>query len=177
MPIQLWNTQRTAAALARGEITPAEKFQYLVASNLTWLGAGYVGPFIVRPPSGWLYWYECLLVLVVTVFGLVRCRDHYEGAEENRLLEAVVVLSVPLGIKFLLFTWLAYLGFGRGLPWLLSGILLTAESPIAQIDFLIRAIYTFYPFLIASVGAIIYFFRLATHLQSVASGSKGKVGS
>lgn len=173
MLIQLWNTQRTASALARGKITPTEKFQYLVASNLTWLGAGYVAPFIVRAPSGWLYWYECLLVLVVTVFGLIRCRDHYEGAAENRLLEAVVVLSVPLGIKFLLFTWLAHLGFARGLPWLLSGIFLTAESPIAQIDFLIKAIYTFYPFLIATVGALIYFFRLATHLRTIANETEG----
>lgn len=173
MPIHLWNTQSTAVALARGEITPGEKFRYLVASNLTWLSAGYSGPFIITPPSGWLYWYECILVLVVTVFGLIRCRDKYEGAQEDRLLEAIVVLSVPLGIKFLLFTWLAHLGFAWGLPWLLSGIHLTPESPVVQINFLIKAIYAFYPFLIAAVGAMIYYFRLATHLQSVASGTEG----
>lgn len=177
MPIQLWNTHSTATALARGEIAPADKFRYLVASNLTWLSAGYVGPFIVKAPSGWLYWYECLLVLIVTVFGLSRCRDNYEGVEDDRLLEAVVVLSVPLGIKFLLFTWLAHLGFAWGLPWLLSGIRITAESPVVQIDFLIRAIYAFYPFLIASVGAIIYYFRLAAHLRGIASGRQGKIGS
>ncbi|MCE1243831.1 hypothetical protein [Oryzomicrobium sp.] len=130
-------------------------------------------PFIVTPSSGWLYWYECVLVLVVTVFGLIRCREQYQEETGTRLLEAVTILGVPLGIKLIAFTWLAYAGFGRGLSWLISGIQLEPDSPRALIEFFIKSAYSFYPFLIPVLGVAAYYMRLATHLKTITTKTYG----
>lgn len=171
MPIRFWNTHQLAIDLSISQLSAAQRFQYLVASNVIWVFAGYAGAYFVTPPSGWLYWYECLLILVVTVFGLIRCRDRYQNNEENRLIEAVVILGVPLGIKLLLFTWAAHMAFSWGLPWALSGVTLSAESPITLIEFLVKATYRSYPFLISVVGVAIYYLRLVGHLQTAAGVS------
>lgn len=169
MSIRIWNTHRIATDLAKGVMRPSEKFQYLVATNVIWVAAGYVGGFFVNASSGWLYWYECFLILVVTVFGLIRCKENYEGVADDRLLEATVILSVPLSLKFLLFTWIAHYGFSRGLPVLFSSIDTNAESNLFLIGFLAKASYLSYPFLIAAIGSALYYFRMASHLRTIAN--------
>lgn len=173
MSLHIWNTSRLAVALAERKLSSEQRFAYLVASNVIWVCAGYFGSLFVSPSSGWLFWYEGLLVVVVTVFGLIRCRAKYQGVADDRLLEAYVVLSVPLSVKVVGFTWLAHLGVGWGLQALVSNLHPTSESPLALIEFLLKAAYTFYPFLIAAFTTIFYYMRLATHLETVAAGTNG----
>ena len=173
MAIVLWNTHRLASGLARNQVPPEQRFVYLVLSNVIWLSAGYIGAFVVRPSSGWLYWYEFFLVLIVTVSGLVRCRERYRGLADDRLLEACVILGVPLSIKFLLLTWLAYAAARWALPWLfLSGRFSLLDSGNV-VDLLMRVVFMFSPFLIATIAAAVYYLRLSTHLATVARGPNG----
>lgn len=173
MPLVLWNTNALALAIAKREVSPREKFRYLLFSYCMYAASGYIGWLFITPPSGWLFWYEGLLVLIVTYFGLLRCRDRYEGALDDRLLENCVMLGVPLGLKLILFTWLAHASIGWGIQWLVSNLALTDESPIEIVDFLLSAAYKFYAFLIMAIGTGVYYLRLSVHLETIASDTHG----
>jgi len=86
--------------------------------------------------------------MVVTVFGCIRCREKYQAATDDRLLENFVILSVPLNVKATLATCMAYVSIGWGLNWLIPHLSLTSESSATQITFFLNAVIKFYPFLI-----------------------------
>lgn len=170
MTIHFWNTGRLAVDLAQRKVSSEEKFYYLVANNCVWAAAGYIGSQFFVAPAGWLFWYEGLLVIIITAFGLIRCRDKYRGAIDNRLLEDCIILGVPLSLKLLAFTWLAYFGFDSFFSWLYSNLTLTEDSPVELITFFLNGIHKFYPFLIVVIGTFIYYLRLSGHLKTVAVG-------
>jgi hypothetical protein len=101
----LWDTPRLASLLAAGRVTSSEKFRYLFVGQILIVVLGYVFYFLPLTTGGWLYLYECAMILVITGAGLVRCRDSYAGATDDRLLETFLVLSVPLTIKVTLLSW------------------------------------------------------------------------
>ena len=173
MTIHLWNTNRLAVALAQRKVSADEKFVYLVISWSIGAAAGYLGSLFVVASGGWLFWYEGLLVLGVTVFGLIRCRDKYQGTDD-RLLEHCVVLSAPLNLKYFFFTWLAFITASQFLHWIISNLSFTSDSPASHISFLLNAVNTFYPFLISVIGILLYYIRLSVHLKTIAAGTSSR---
>jgi hypothetical protein len=174
MSIILWNTNALAKAIAERRIPPNEKFLYLLLSNCMYAAAGYAAWLFVTPPSGWLFWYEGLLVLVVTYFGLLRCRERYEGANDDRLLENCIMLGLPIGLKLLLFTWAAYAAVGWGMQWIVTHINITSsDSPtqFAVVSFLLKAVHRFHAFIITTVGTGLYYLRLSVHLETIVENS------
>ena len=172
MSLILWNTPALATAIAKDQIAPDRKFQYLLVSNCMYVASGYVAWLFVSPPAGWLFWYEGLLVLVVTYFGLLRCRERSEGVSEDRLLENFVMLGVPLGLKLIAFTWLAHAFVSWSLRWIVGHLTLTSESSaFSAVAFLLNATQHFYAFLIAAIGVGIFYMRMATHLETIATNN------
>jgi len=165
----LWNTHALALAIADKRLSPKLKFQYLLFNYCMYSASGYFGWLFMNPPSGWLFWYEGFLVLVLTYFGLLRCQESYEGNIDDRLLENCVILGVPLGLKFILFTWLAHLTVGKGVEWLTSNLVLESNSIISLVNFLISATYRFYAFIITAVATGVYYLRLREHLGTIAA--------
>ena len=164
MTIHLWNTNLLAVAVAQRQVTTKEKFFYLVAGSCIGLAAGYIALLIVVAPAGWLFWYEGLFVIIITVFGLIRCRDKYQGVQDDRLLEDIIILSVPLGLKIIAFTWLAYISVDEFFSWYLLNRTFD-ENP-----YMIAGTLKFYPFLIEVIATFIYYIRLSAHLKTVADG-------
>ena len=110
------------------------------------------------------------MVLVITGAGLVRCRQSYAVAGDNRLLEHFVVLSVPLMIKTTLFSC----GPAAAIYWAMSRyaekIDVSSEFMIELVRFTYKLFYVFTPFM-AAVGAVFCFWwRMSTHLRTVAMG-------
>ncbi|MDX8385363.1 MAG: hypothetical protein R8M11_02470 [Gallionella sp.] len=160
-----------AIALAQRQVTAEEKFFYLVASYCIWLAASYIGSLIIFAPDGWLFWYEGLIVIIITAAGLIRCRDKYQGVQDDRLLEDTLILSVPLGLKFIAFTWLAYLSFNEFFNWFVLNITFDEDPSGTLIMYVVNGTLKFYPFLITVIGTFIYFLRLSTHIKTVADGA------
>ena len=170
MALHLWNTHRLAVDLAQGKVTSDEKFVYLAFSWGIGAAAGYVGSLFVIGSAGWLYWYEGLLVSLITVFGLIRCRDKYKGAGDDRLLEHCTVLSAPLNLKYFVFTWLAYVAVRQGLTWVMLKLSFSSEdSSVTLVTWLLNAVVTFQSFLIAVIGMLVYYLRMSTHLKTIAA--------
>lgn len=170
MTVILWDTNALAVALAEKRVPSGEKFKYLLISYCMYAASGYIAWLFITPPSGWLFWYEGALVLIVTYIGLLRCKESYEGAPDDRLLEYCVILGVPLSVKLILFTWLAHWlvgwGFREGMPH----ITITSQSALfPAVSFLITAFGRFYAFLITAIGMILFFLRLSVHLETIAS--------
>lgn len=170
MTVTLWNTNELALALAERKIPSVEKFSYLLISYCMYTASGYVSWIFVTPSSGLLFWYEGALVLIVTYVGLLRCKESYEGVPDDRLLEDCFILGVPLGVKLIIFTWLAHLlvgwGFREGMPH----ITITSQSALfSVVIFLIAAFGKFYSFLIAAIGTGLFFLRLSAHLKTIAN--------
>lgn len=162
----LWNTNRLALALANRELSAEDKFKYLLASYVMYGGATYADSLFVVGSGGWLYWYEAFMVVVLTWFGLIRCKTKYIPAHGDSLLENCVVLGLPLGLKLLLFTWAAHYSCRTALTWAVRNISLLNERGTELVPFALQASIIFYPFVIAVLGTAWYYWRLSAHLQT-----------
>lgn len=170
MSVILWNTNALAIALAKRQISSGDKFKYLFITNCIYAASGYVAWLFVTASSGWLFWYEGFLVLVVTYFGMLRCREGYEGATDDQLLENFVILSLPLSLKLITFTWLAHISVGLGTQWIVSNLTFTSESSVFPVlEFLLNAIRKFYAFLIAAIGTGVFYLRMSKHLETISA--------
>jgi hypothetical protein len=156
--------------LAQDSVSPSDKFLYLAINFGIYASAGYVAVLFVSVPGGWFYWYEGLLVLGVTVVGLVRCRDKYGAAPDDKLLASCLILGVPLGLKLILLTWFISFLVMWGLRWSTLYLGASALAPGSVPRMLFEMAIAGYGFVIAILGNVVYFIRLSEHLATVGSG-------
>jgi hypothetical protein len=166
----LWDTPRLANLLAAGRVTSADKFRYLVVGQILILVLGYVFYFLPLTTGGWLYFYEAALIVVITGAGLIRCRDSYAGATDDRLLASFLMLSVPLTIKVTLLSWAPATVVYWAMTRYADKIDVSSPFAVELVQFAYRFLYVFTPF-VAAVGAAFFFWwRMGTHLRTVAKG-------
>jgi hypothetical protein len=168
----LWRTSALAAALAAGRVSADQKFRYLLVLELLWVALGYLAYLLPVTSRGWLFYYEGVVVLVITGAGLVRCRQAYAPATDDRLLEHLLILSLPLTIKVTLFWW----GAAWFIPFALARVaesLSVSSEPVGQaIQFFYSAVHVFTPFVAAVVAAACFWYRMSIHLATVAAGPR-----
>jgi hypothetical protein len=167
----LWNTSRLANLLAAGRVTSAEKFRYLFLGQILIVVLGYVFYFLPLTTGGWLYFYEAVMILVTTGAGLVRCRESYAGATDDRLLESFLVLSVPLTIKVTILSWAPATVVYWAMTRYADKIDVSSPFAVEFVQFAYRFLYVFTPFVAAVGAAFCFWWRMGTHLRTVASGS------
>ena len=61
-----------AQELALAAVREREAFSYYLLNSVMWTLMGYDG-YYFGARIGWLFFYEILVVLVITIFGLARC--------------------------------------------------------------------------------------------------------
>ena len=164
----LWNTHRLAEALGRQELTSADKFIYLLLNHVIYAAAGYVAWLFVRSSSGWIFWFEGLVLLAITVVGLMRCRERYASATHDRFVEDCFLLQTPLSLKYFVFFWLAHVSVSYFLVWLLPMLKIETIEDANLVDHIIKSIYSIYPFFMVFVGAALFYIRLSLHLETAA---------
>jgi hypothetical protein len=107
-----------ADALASGEVSEREKFQYL----LVWAAVGILLPARLGGWTGWSHIRVAFLVasLLITIVGLQACFRANARGDNRAFLERYLCLSVPLGIV----TFGLYYGiyYGLGLVGYLVGL-------------------------------------------------------
>jgi hypothetical protein len=107
-----------ADALASGEVSEREKFQYL----LVWAAVGIVLPARLGGWTGWSHVRVAFLVasLLITIVGLLACFRANARGDDRAFLERYLCLSVPVGIV----TYGLYYGiyYGLGLVGYLVGL-------------------------------------------------------
>jgi hypothetical protein len=94
--------RRLAVALAAGELSEREKFEYL----LVW---AVIGILVPSHMGGWTDWSRIrvaflVISLVITVIGLLTCFGTNARGDNRAFLERYLCLSVPLGVM----TYVAY---------------------------------------------------------------------
>jgi hypothetical protein len=86
------------------------------------------------------------------------------------MLASCMVLGVPLGLKLLLFTWIAFFFSGRALRWLAMTMGVSPSDPESLLKILMEMAFAGHGFVIMVLGTVIYYFRLSAHLETVGSG-------
>jgi len=168
----LWNTDRLALALANQELTTDQKFQYLLLLHVLYAAAGYLAWLFVTPTADHLFWVEGLLVLVLTFYGLRRCRDRYAVAPHNRFVEDCMLLQVPLILKFFAFIWLGNYAVRRLFEALVPLLSADTESAAQRIETLLRLLYNTYPFALVLIATAWFYLRLSHHMGAVANAQR-----
>jgi hypothetical protein len=97
-------------ALAAGQVTEREKFQYL----LVWAVIGIALPAQL---GGWTGWSRgrvafLLVSLLITIVGLVACFRANTHGDNRAFLERYLCLSVPLGLVAYALYYAIYYGIG-----------------------------------------------------------------
>lgn len=164
----IWNTHRLAEALGREELTAAEKFQYIMLFHAIYAVAGYIAWLFVRSSTGWIFWFEAVIVLVVTVAGLKRCRERYAIAIQDRFVEDCILLQVPIAIKFFFFFWLAHVATTYSLDWLIPMLQPETYDEARRTNHLVSRLYNIYPFWLFFVATALFYIRLSHHMETAA---------
>jgi hypothetical protein len=165
----LWNTDRLALALAKQELTTEQKFHYLLLLQVVYVAAGYLAWLFVTPSAGNLFWFEGVMILVVTFYGLRRCRDRYALAPQNRFIEDYMILQVTLSLKYFGFIWLGHYVVRILFETLVPLLHVETESTAKQIDFFLGLLYNIYPFVIVLIVTAWFYLRLIHHIEAIAN--------
>jgi len=109
--------RRLAAALAAGDVSEREKFQYL----LVW---ALISIMIPRHFGGWTGWSAVRVTflavsLLITILGLLACFQANARGDNRAFVERYLCLSVPLGIMTYALYYAIY--YGLGLVGLVTG--------------------------------------------------------
>lgn len=168
----LWNTRRLAEALGRQELTAAEKFQYILLFHAIYVVAGYIAWLFVRSSTGWAFWFEGAIVLILTVAGLKRCRERYFIATQDRFVEDCILLQVPIAIKFFVFFWLAHVATSYFLVWFLPTLKAETFEEMNRVNALAKSIYNAYPFFYMFLGTALFYIRLGRHMETAARAQR-----
>jgi hypothetical protein len=154
--VHFWNTGAIAAKLGRGEIGERDAFLYFVANSVLWTVNLYYG-VLVGARYGWLLFYELLVVLAITVFGLCKGFEANGGSDGSHFVLRATCLSLPLGIK------VSLLSFASG--WGIYYIFPTVVDPMSFRD--PTRVYQLFAFLLAAGITGFFYWRLWLHLSFV----------
>ncbi|MDO8995340.1 MAG: hypothetical protein Q7U77_01815 [Sediminibacterium sp.] len=172
MTMYLWNTDRLSLALANQELTNEQKFQYLLLLQLIYAAAGYLAWLFITPSTENLFWFEGLMVLVLTFYGLRRCRARYAAAPHNRFVEDCMLLQAPLALKFFGFIWLGHYAIRHLFEMLVPLLHAETESTARQIDTFLSLTYNTYPFALVLIATAWFYLRLSHHMEAVANAQR-----
>jgi hypothetical protein len=116
MAIHFWNTKALARKLAHDGISERDAYGYYLANSIMWTILNYYA-IATGARIGWLFFYEILVVLVVTVFGLSRCYAANGGHTGQHFVLRATCLSFPISLKIstasILLIWVNYVVFPK----------------------------------------------------------------
>lgn len=167
----LWNTKNLAIAIAHNKLSADDKFYYLLISNILLAVAGYVLWSFAIGSTGFEYWFEAFLILIVTTLGTLKCKKAFGGVPSLSLIESFIILGLPLLIKFYL-----VLGIAHGAAvWAFNFIetsvgfksLSSAESYLP----ILNGIYAIHPLVIAVAATSWFYWRMAFYLSLIAENA------
>jgi len=167
--MHLWATKKLAEEIAAGHVSVREKIAYYVFAQIFYVAIGYAAGYASFQMS-WLYVYEAAVVAVVTFAGARKVVVSYPRPIDSEFFEQTYLLSVPLMVKTTLASWVAIWGGS----WLLSIVLPhlpepeTAESA-RILAYWVGRLWQLFPFVVAVIIAVVFWYRLAFHVAHVAS--------
>lgn len=116
MTVHFWNTNALATKLASGEVKERDAYVYYVANTVTWTVLNYYA-VAMGASIGWLFVYEIMVVLVITVFGLAQCYQANGGASGKHFVLRATCLTLPIALKIgvasIALGWVNYFVFPR----------------------------------------------------------------
>jgi len=120
-----------AGKLARGEVSNTEVAYFMIGNLLLGSALYYSGVVWGNPPWTALSLWECALVVVVTVYGMIRCFDAAGGEANARFAADFNCLSFPIWLWTSVIVWSAF--------WIVTWLLrrwglevVPASSPFAE---------------------------------------------
>jgi len=165
----LWNTEKLAEQIASDQLSADSKFQYLLASNILFALVGYIVWYFssIPTPSEFNYWFEALLVLIITVGGTLRCKEAFAPAKGLSLIESFFILSLPLSIKIYLFMAISFAIIPLFVKYFAAtDFMANLDNIDTAIDFL-NAIYRHHSIAIEIGTAYWFFWRMKHHLARI----------
>lgn len=154
--IHFWNTGAIVVRLSRGEIGEGEALHYLMANSVLWTVNLYYG-VLVGAKYDWLLFYELMVVVAITIFGLLKCFEANGGSEGNQFVLRATCLSFPLGIKLSLLS----VACGWGIYYIFPTVVdsMSFRDP--------TRVYHLLTFLLATGLAAFFYWRLWLHLSAI----------
>ena len=154
--ITFWKTGALAEKLKRGEIGERDAFQYLLAGSVLWTVTLYYS-VTVGARYGWLLFYELIVVLTITIFGLLKCFEANGGSGGIQFVLRATCLSFPIGIKVNVLSEVV----GRATYYFFP-VVVDATSFRDP-----TRVYNLFMFLLAAGWAIVFYWRLWVHLSAI----------
>jgi len=153
MTIHWWDTEKLIAQLAEGSVSENEAMRYAMIGAVMYTQAIYYTIWLGGDRS-WLLVYEFVVVAIISLVGVSECFKANGGARGADFLKRLLVIGVPVGIKFALASTvlgqIAYFGF----PYVVTPA--SFRDP--------AYVYQLYSFAFAAAFMSIYYWRIATHL-------------
>lgn len=172
----LWNTKKLALQMASGQLSADSKFQYLIASNILFAVSGYLVWYFANSPTPteFTYWFEALLVLIITVGGTLKCREAFAPATDLSLIESFFILSLPLSIKMTLFIGIALALIPWSVGYIAASRILESFASEATV---LNAIHQQHSIVVMVIATSWFYWRMKYHLTRITKETQGNGGN
>jgi hypothetical protein len=156
MAFHIFNTKALATELSTGRVSERGAFQYFLANSLLWTLTLYYGLYI-GANIDWRFLLELVIVLLITVYGLLKVFEVNGGANGHDFILRATCLSFPVGVKVNLLSiclgWINYYIF----PIVVDPVSFRDPDRVLDIIF----------FLWAPAFTALFFWRLWVHFVSI----------
>jgi hypothetical protein len=167
---------RLAQKLGRGEISNREVF-YFILGNTLWGWFLYYAAFTwANAPWTFLSLWEAGLVVVITVFGMIRCFDAAGGDDNSRFAADFSCLTFPVALWTMTLIWAAF----WIVTWMYTKVLIHAPVDDGQLSRLISVVsgrMGWFATTAAIVGSQIAYFVWMRRLLSKVAQERGLMGT
>ncbi len=154
--VSFLDTRVLARKLAQGDIDEKKGAHYFLANNILWTLMLYYGMFF-NVEASWSIFFETVIILVITIFGLHRSFDANGGSEGRDFVLRATCLIFVIGIKITALSialgWVAYFV----LPMLIDPVIFKDPARV----------YSLIIFLWSPIFTALLFWRLRLHITAI----------
>lgn len=164
----LLRTRPLIQQLARGELSPAKKAHYLMASLLMFTLI-FASGFVPGSPPVWTIpsLLEAAAIALVTVIGVVKCFDAAGGDASKDFIAEFTCLYVPVTISTLLVVWSLYWAVLYGFRETLIALSESRMQFALNLSRLGTDLFGFLGFAAAVAVQIVTYYRVSGALEDV----------
>lgn len=153
--------------IANERLSQKDRAYYMLAGFIFSAVVGYTPLTFTNAGRAWLGLYECLLILVVTIYGFERCYTAANANNNRSFISDFICLALPVGVTTTIIAWGIYWGGWHIFQRIVLTMSFESEQAVKTMLWINNELPKVTVLLTVVLSNGIFFLRIASHLNRI----------
>jgi hypothetical protein len=167
MRLHFLNATKLSEDLAQERLAPKDKAFYFLAGIIFATVLNYSTFMFANSISTWIGLFEFLLIIIVTIFGFLKCYNASIGANNQSFISDFICLSLPIGVTTTVVAWAIYWGTWKSYQILVTSISIESQNAADLLVWINNELPWPTVLLTVVVSNAVFYLRMASYLNRV----------